>query len=127
VIKCTSKKAPFDTWFTNGKHKAHCDAPREKGGGEAGFNPRELMEAAIAGCINIWLRMYAAEHGIPLTGVMTQVTLDNPHPGEAVFRFGVELQGAMSEDQRRELLQVAHTCPLQEILAGKISFAGGPL
>ena len=127
MIKCYSKKAPFDTRFTNGKHEAHCDAPAAKGGADAGFVPYELLEAAFAGCINIWLRKYAADHDIPLTGVMTQVVLDRQTPGEAVFRFGVELNGALTEDQRRELLQAAHSCPLAQTLIGKILFAGGPV
>jgi putative redox protein len=127
VIKCYSKKAPFDTRFTNGRHEGHCDASAAKGGGGAGFAPPELMEAAIAGCINIWLRKYAADHDILLTGVMTQVALDQQNPGEAVFRFGVELKGALTEDQRRELFQAAHSCPLTQALTGKILFAGGPL
>ncbi len=127
MIKCYSKKASFDSRFTNGKHEAHCDAPAAKGGGDAGFTPHELLEAALAGCINIWLRKYAAGHDIPLTGVMTQVVVDRETPGEAIFRFGVELNGAISEDQRRELLQAAHSCPLHQTLTGKISFAGGPV
>jgi putative redox protein len=59
LITCYGKKAHFDTWFTNGKHEGHCDAPVEKGGGDAGFGPHELLEAALAGCLNIWVRVYA--------------------------------------------------------------------
>jgi putative redox protein len=123
LITCYSKNANFDTWFTNGKHEGHCDAPVEKGGGEASFTPQELLEAAVAGCLNIWLRVYAASHNIPLSGIMTEVTLEKPAPTEAVFHYALELKGPLTADQRRELIQATHGCNLHQILAGKISFA----
>lgn len=123
MITCYSKKADFDTWFTNGRHEGHCDAPVEKGGGDANFSPQELLEAALAGCLNIWLRKYAASHNIPLSGIMAEVSLDTSTPAEAVFRYALELRGTLTEDQRRELMQAAHGCPVHQALSGKISFA----
>jgi putative redox protein len=122
LITCYGKKAHFDTWFTNGKHEGHCDAPVEKGGADAGFGPHELLEAALAGCLNIWVRVYATGHDIPLTGIMTEVTLDRQTSGEAVFRSALELKGPLTEEQRRELIQAAQSCPVHQTLAGKISF-----
>jgi putative redox protein len=126
VITCFSKKTHFDTWFTNGKHEGHCDAPLEKGGGDAGFGPHELLEAALAGCLNIWIRVYATGHDLPLTGIMTEVTLDRQTSGEAVFRYALELKGPLTEDQRRELIQAAQSCPVHQTLSGKISCACVP-
>jgi putative redox protein len=123
LITCYSKKVNFDTWFTNGKHEGHCDAPVDKGGGDSSFNPQELLEAALAGCLNILVRKYAAGHHIPLSGIMTEVILEKPAPDETVFRYALELKGPLTEDQRRELIQAVHACPVHQILAGKISFA----
>lgn len=123
MITCYSKIAHFDTWFTNGKHEGHCDAPVAKGGGDFGFSPHELLEAALAGCINIWLRMYAAGHGLPLAGLMTEVALERQTPGEARFQYALEFKGPLTEAQRRELIQAAQACPVHQTLAGKISFA----
>jgi putative redox protein len=122
MITCYSKKTAFDTWLTNGKHEGHCDVPLDKGGGDSAFSPLELLEAALAGCLNIWLRKYAASHTIPLSGIMTEVTLDQQTPGEAVFRYNLELNGSLTEAQRRELIQAVHGCPVHQALAGKISF-----
>ena len=85
MITCYGKKAHFDTWFTNGKHEGHCDAPVEKGGGDAGFGPHELLEAALASCLNIYVRLYAKTHNIPLTGVVTEVTLERQTPERSCF------------------------------------------
>ncbi|MGB8993225.1 MAG: OsmC family protein [Desulfobaccales bacterium] len=122
MITCYSKKADFDTWFTNGKHEGHCDAPVEKGGGDSNFSPLELLEAALAGCLNIWLRKYAASKAIPLSGIMTEVAVDRQTPGEAVFQYTLELNGPLTEDQRRELIQAAQGCTVHQTLAGAISF-----
>ncbi len=122
MITCFSKKSPFDTWFTNGKHEGHSDAPVEKGGADSSFGPHELLEAALASCLNIWVRVSAQTHNIPLTGVVTEVTLEKQKPGEVVFRYALELKGHLTEDQRWELIQAAQSCPVHQTLAGKISF-----
>jgi putative redox protein len=122
MIECYSRKIPFEADFTNGKHTGRADAPEEKGGGEAGFNPRELLEAALACCLNIWLRVYAQKHDIPLEHVMVRVTLNQLNAAEAVFDYALKLQGPLTETQRRELVLETHSCPVHQILSGKISF-----
>lgn len=122
MIKCYSKATPFETEFTNGAYTATADAPKEKGGGDAGFRPLELLEAALGGCINIWLRVYAASHAIPLTGIVTEVTADRQTPGETAFHYALELQGPITAEQRQELNQAVHSCPVHQALSGKISF-----
>jgi putative redox protein len=122
MIRCTSRAIPFETDFTNGTYAGKTDAPKDKGGGDAGFLPFELLEAALGGCINIWLRVYAASHDIPLTGVVTEVASDRQTPGTTIFRYDLELQGPMTEAQRRELFEAAHSCPVHQALSGKISF-----
>ena len=94
----------------------------EKGGGDAGFGPHELLEAALAGCLNIWVRVCAQKHDIPLTGVVTEVTLERRGPEEVVFATALELKGPLTEEQRWELIQAAQSCPVHQTLAGKISF-----
>jgi putative redox protein len=122
LITCYSKLVNFETWFTNGEHEGHCDVPMDKGGGDSSFNPQEFLQAALAGCLNITLRIYAAEHKIPLSGIMTQVNLERPTPDETVFRYALELKGPLTEDQRRELIEATHTCQVHQIMGGKISF-----
>jgi putative redox protein len=124
MIKSFGNKTPFATDFTNGNHTGRADAPKEKGGGDTGFNPHELLEASLGCCLNIWLRVYAGQHDIPLENLTATVTLDNPNPGETVFRYAFEFQGSLSQEQRRELLQAAHNCPVHQTLSGKILFQG---
>ncbi len=122
MIKCSSAEANFETHFTDGKHQGVCDAPVEKGGGGAGFGPHELLEAGLAGCLNIWTRKYASEHQIPLAGITTEVSLNREVPGEAIFAYAIELHGPLTEAQRQELLLAAQSCPVHQTLSRKISF-----
>ncbi|MEJ2673291.1 MAG: OsmC family protein, partial [Deltaproteobacteria bacterium] len=111
MIKCSSQETPFETDFTNGRYTGKSDAPKEKGGGEAGFNPHELLEAALACCLNIRLRMYAQEHHIPLEHLTASVTLEHPNPDESVFQYALEFKGPLTAEQRQELLHATHLCP----------------
>jgi len=122
MIKCKSLEDKFKTLFTNGKQEAFSDASKESGGGESGFGPFELFEAAYANCLAIWLRMYADKHKVPLKEISTQVSLDRTVPGEAIFEYDIELVGPLTDDQRHKLIQIAKTCPVRKMLLGKITF-----
>ncbi len=122
MIKCFSKESQFETFFTDDRHRGTIDAPADKGGGEAGFRPHDLLEAALAGCLNITLRKYAAGHNIPLAGATTWVSLNRQSPEETVFEYGLELQGPLTEAQRQELIQAAAACAVHQTLSRKISF-----
>ena len=54
--------------------------------------------------------------------MVTEVALERRGPGEVVFRYGLELKGPLKEEQRWELIQAAQSCPVHQILAGKIAF-----
>ncbi len=122
MIKCSNEAANFATLVTNGRHQAICDVPAAKGGGDTGFGPHELLEAGLAGCLNIWLRIYAANHRIPLAGITTEVFVNRELPGSAIFAYAIELSGDLTNDQRQELLHAAKFCPVHQTLSGQISF-----
>ncbi|HEX3104593.1 MAG TPA: OsmC family protein [Terriglobales bacterium] len=93
----------------------------------SGFRPHDLLEAALATCANISVRMYAADHGIPLRNVTTTVSLDKSHSDEVVFRYTVCLDGDLTEEHKDRLLQAVGACPVRRTLSRKISFELGPL
>jgi len=125
MIVASSESTPYVTHFSNGKQTATADTTADKGGGELGFRPHELLEAALATCMNMQLRMYAANHGIKLTEVSTTVTLDRNSPVEAVFNYSVQLSGEIDESQRKKLLEIAESCPVRKSLSKRLSFAIG--
>ena len=122
MITCKNERIKYQTTFSNGHHTAYADTSEDKGGKGAGFRPHELLEAALASCLNMHLRMYADKHNISLNGISTTVTLDRSLPKEATFKYSIELTGSLSEEQRQVILQIAKTCPVHKTLSKTISF-----
>lgn len=121
MITTKSEQADYLTEFTDGEHVGLCDAPAGKGGRDAGFTPFALLEASLAGCLNITLRVFAQSHDIKLDSVETSVTLK---PGDAgsVFEYSVELPEGLSDRDRKRLLAALKGCPIHGLLAKPISF-----
>ena len=122
MIETNSDDIRYRVRFTNGTHTAVSDAAQDKGGNGSGFRPHELLEAALAGCINMTLRMYADQHALPLSSVTTRVTLDRTDPEEVVFEYEIELLGSLSQEHRDRLLEVARKCPVRQTLSKRIGF-----
>lgn len=59
MIQTKSKSIKYSTEFSNGTDVSHSDTTLEKGGANSGFRPHELLEAALASCMNISLKMCA--------------------------------------------------------------------
>jgi len=122
MIEAVSEQPPFRTGFSNGTERATSDTTADKGGAGAGFRPHELLEAALATCVNMMVRAYADNHGIPLDGVTTTVEVDRSHPDETVFRYDIRFDGALSDEQKERLNRAAHACPVRRTLSKPISF-----
>jgi putative redox protein len=127
MITAASNPTNYTTVFTDGTHTSISDTTLNNGGAGQGFRPHDLLEAAIATCINIAVRTCATREGMPLSGVVTRVSLDRSEPDEAVFHHEVELQGELTEEQRRRLLRVANACPVRRTLMRTIRFEDGQI
>jgi putative redox protein len=125
MIGTRSEAVRYQTRFSDGEHEGAADTTADKGGRHSGFRPHDLLEAALATCVNMTVRMYADSHGIPLRGVTTRVTLDRTNPEEAVFRYEVGLDGELTEDQKNRLLRAASACPVRRTLSRRIGFECG--
>lgn len=122
MITGKSDTPNYRTLISDGTNATYADATEEHGGGAAGFRPHDLLEAAVAGCINVVARIYADKRGIPLTGVTTKVSLDRSQPEEAVFTWSVEFEGDLTDEQREGLRRAAAACPVKKTLLRRIRF-----
>jgi len=122
MIVCRGEQKNYLTTFSNGQHSACADVTADRGGQAAGFRPTELIEAALASCMNITVRMAAQKHGIALTSVTTGVSLEKPTADESVFVVAVELEGAISDDQRAVLMEAADACVVKKMLTTRMTF-----
>jgi putative redox protein len=125
MIRATSDGVPYRVTFTDGRFTATSDTTAAKGGGDAGFGPFELLEAALASCLTITLEKTARHHSIPLELAGAKVRLDRSRPGEPVLTYELELHGPLTDDQRRQLADAAANCPVGKTLAGAVSVRSG--
>ena len=122
MITTESDSTAYVTRVASGVHQTTADTVEEFGGGGAGFRPHEFLEAALASCLNIWMRMKATEHGIKLSGVSTTVKLSKDNPSEANFEYAIQLEGSLTRAQEDLLLSAADNCPVRQTLGRKLCF-----
>jgi len=116
---------------TIGPHQLLADEAKEVGSNDEGPDPYEYLLAALGTCTNMTLRMYADRKRWPLWEVRTALShtknyaADCEHceqHGTMVDRIDrqIALFGALSEEQRSRLLQIADRCPVHRTLTSKI-------
>ena len=88
MIETRSLPQAYRGVATNGPCQIQTDAPLAKGGGGTGFGAHELLEAALATCVNMAVRMHASAHGIPLQAVEASVRILRPDDETIVFEIG---------------------------------------
>jgi putative redox protein len=103
------------------------DEPKSEGGTDGGATPYEYLLGALAACTAMTLRMYAKRKAWPLEDVVVRLREARSHAAdcgncetEAVgirrIEREVELRGAITDEQRERLLQIANRCPIKQTL-----------
>ncbi|TAJ45952.1 MAG: OsmC family peroxiredoxin [Chitinophagaceae bacterium] len=103
----------------NGRHELTADEPLNLGGGDTGPTPDELLEAALASCTAITLRMYANRKEWPVTEINVAVYLERKDD-KTIFTRNIQIEGTIDEAQKERLLQIAKACPVSKTLSGSI-------
>jgi len=127
VITTRSQPEPFRTHYSSASHSALADAPKEKGGGAAGLGPHELLEAALATCMNMAVRMEAQRLRISLEAVTTSVQLDRTQVDVADFNYQVDVSGNITPEHRKLLEYAAENCPVRKTLSRTLAFRVQPV
>lgn len=120
MVRTQSLPGAYRTKANNGHHEIIADAPQDKGGGATGFGAHELLECSLAVCINMAVRMHAAQYSIPLETVTTAVQLQRPEPDHIVFECSLEMTGPLTSAQKEALRTAAETCPVSQTLSKRI-------
>lgn len=100
------------------------DEPAELGGKDLGFAPDELLASALSACTSATVRMYADRKGWPLTGMQVVTTFQrDKEAGTSTFAREITFEGALDEEQRARLLDIANKCPVHWSLTHPISIS----
>jgi len=108
-------------------HSLIVDEPVEAGGTDLGPTPYENLLSALGACTAMTLRLYADRKKWPLESVTVQMRSGQSHVKDCeeceTKKVGIghierrlELEGALTDEQRSRLLEIADRCPVKQTL-----------
>ncbi|MFU8876676.1 MAG: alpha/beta fold hydrolase [Wenzhouxiangellaceae bacterium] len=114
-----------------GRHELLADEPADHGGDDLGPDPYQYLAAALGSCTVMTLNMYARHKGLEVERVSCEVSHDRIHAEDCedcekssgkVDRLTrvIEIEGGLSEDERRRMLEIADRCPVHRTLENEI-------
>ncbi|MBC8156368.1 MAG: OsmC family protein [Bacteroidetes bacterium] len=125
------ERTPYETHIWTDTNVLVADEPPDVGGQGRGMNPFDLLQSALASCTVMTLRMYADRKGWPRESVAAHVRwVDDENDGMGMmptsrsqFTISLNLNGPLSDEQRRRLLEIARRCPIHRLLTNPIAIA----
>ena len=126
VVEETGRSA-YENWVVAGPHRALADEPVSVGGGDAGPDPYQYLNAALGACTSMTMRMYANRKGWPVEKISVNVTHEKTHADDCetcesrdekvdVFERKIRIEGDLDEKQRARMLEIADKCPVHRTL-----------
>jgi putative redox protein len=118
--------------ITAGRHHLVADEPVGAGGADRGPGPYDLLMAALGACMSMTIALYARTRKWPLETVAIRLTHSRIYARDCAdcmvrddtmldrINTEVQLTGALTTEQERKLMEVAHKCPVHRTLMSQI-------
>lgn len=122
TVKASLGKEKYYTEVIAGENPLITDEPLDKGGGNKGFNPFEILATSLASCTAATLRMYIDRKEWNIDTINVEVELENfPLTKRAIFKRDITFEGIIpDEEQIKRLRAIADACPIHKILTNDI-------
>ncbi|WP_449389422.1 OsmC family protein [Chryseobacterium lineare] len=122
TVKASLGKEKYYTEVVAGENTLITDEPVDKGGGNKGFNPFEILATSLASCTAATLRMYIDRKEWNIDTINVEVELENfPLTKRAIFKRDITFEGIVpDEEQIKRLRTIADACPIHKILTNDI-------
>ncbi len=115
-----SEGAKYRVRIAAGKNEVIADEPVEKGGGDTGMSPYQLLLSSLAACTAITVRMYAERKGWDTGEIAVDVAFET-EKGDTKITRKLTFGKTLGDAEHERLIAVANACPVHKILTGKIA------
>src|SRR5450830_1516511 len=118
-VKVVRGEGKLQHVITIGQHRMLTDVSAAHGGKDSGFEPHDLLAAALGACTALTLQMYAQRKQMDLQDIDVRVThsqVDDAY----VFTRRMQYFGNLSLADRTRLTEIAEKCPVHRTLLGQI-------
>lgn len=120
----------FTTTIQTTRHRLIADEPESVGGDDLGPSPYELLNASLAACTAMTLKMYSRRKKWDLKEVYVYLSHEKKHMDDLedpeksikmdVLTKKLKLIGDLDDDQRARLVEISHRCPVHLTLTREV-------
>jgi uncharacterized OsmC-like protein len=121
----------FAQEITAGSYHLVSDEPVEAGGADSGPSPYDLLLAALGSCTSMTVAMYARRKAWPLESATVWLRHSRIHAQDCAdcetkegmldrIELDLQLDGALTAEQRAKLLEISKKCPVHRTLISEI-------
>ncbi|MFM2129123.1 MAG: hypothetical protein RL477_669 [Pseudomonadota bacterium] len=127
VLVAESGDGAFTQRIRAGDHVLVADEPESAGGRNLGPRPHDFLLSALGACTSMTLRMYAGRKGWNIGRIAVALRIGpidkaDPRAGSRITRL-ISVDGALSDEQRSRLIEIADKCPVHRTLTGRLEIA----
>lgn len=130
-VVVTGTGAGYAQQIIAGEHRLVSDEPEASGGTDMGPGPYDLLLAALGSCTSMTVAMYARRKHWPLETIRVRLRHSKVHATDCAdcdtqvakldrIERDIELVGALDDEQRARLMEIADKCPVHRTLTSDI-------